>query len=291
MITCFYHNDMDGRCAAAIVNYFKCSKHPGVFKEVDYSKSLPTFVKEGTVYIVDYSFTEDTKPFLDSLLNNKSLRVIWIDHHTSSIELQEKYPYLKEVMGIRSDEGSGALLTWKYIMDQNAMARKTLPAFVEYVSDYDCWKFKFKETTNYFKIGVESIPDDALDPVWHDLITDFFGHTELETLDSVLYKGRNIKGYIDSTNTFYREHFAYESMIDGIRCMVVNWKTNSWVFGDLVSKYPITMVWVFDGTQYTYSIFSIDPSVNCSVIAEKFGGGGHRGAAGFKSTELLFKAL
>ena len=84
---CFYHNDMDGRCAGALVSYFTGELNKEDFCEVDYNKVLPQDVEEGIVYFVDYSFTETTKPYLDSLINNKNIKVIWIDHHTSSIEL------------------------------------------------------------------------------------------------------------------------------------------------------------------------------------------------------------
>jgi len=51
------------------------------------------------------------------------------------------------------------------------------------------------------------------------------------------------------------------------------------------------MVWVFDGKKYSYSIFSSNPNIDCSKIAESYGGGGHKGAAGFSSDELLFRNL
>ena len=51
------------------------------------------------------------------------------------------------------------------------------------------------------------------------------------------------------------------------------------------------MVWVFNGTKYSYSIFSSNLNVDCSKIAEKYSGGGHKGAAGFSSDELLFKRV
>lgn len=282
---CFYHNDMDGRCAGALVSYFTGELNKEDFCEVDYNKVLPQDVEKGIVYFVDYSFTETTKPYLDSLINNKKVKVIWIDHHTSSIELEKKYPYLKNIDGKREDSMSGAALTYLYFNPY-----LELPKFVRLVSDYDCWQFKYSPETEYFKIGIESENNDALDDVWTKLIHENVYKNSL-TLPEILKKGKAIKSYIDSTNTYYREHFAYETEIEGYKCLAVNWKTNSWVFGEEVNNYPIVMVYAFDGTYFTYSIFSIDNSVDCSKIAEKFGGGGHRGAAGFKSKELLFRKV
>ena len=63
------------------------------------------------------------------------------------------------------------------------------------------------------------------------------------------------------------------------------------MFGEKYSEYPLVMVWVFDGTQYVYSIFSGNLEIDCSKIAESYGGGGHKGAAGFSSKDLLFRKV
>jgi len=34
---------------------------------------------------------------------------------------------------------------------------------------------------------------------------------------------------------------------------------------------------------WQYSLYSTNPNVHCGEIAQKYGGGGHRGAAGFSS--------
>lgn len=44
-----------------------------------------------------------------------------------------------------------------------------------------------------------------------------------------------------------------------------------------------------DFTLRIEAIYSSNKEIDCSKIAESFGGGGHKGAAGFSSDELLFK--
>jgi oligoribonuclease NrnB/cAMP/cGMP phosphodiesterase (DHH superfamily) len=162
-----------------------------------------------------------------------------------------------------------------------------IPYYVKLVSDYDCWQYKFEPDTTYFKIGIETMNFDALDDVWKDINSGI----DNICLLNIISKGTLIKGYIDQDNTYYREHFAYESEIEGHKCLVVNRKTNSWVFGEKYNDYPLVMVWVYNGEKYTYSIFSSNKDIDCSKIAEKFGGGGHKGAAGFSSVELLFRKV
>jgi nanoRNase/pAp phosphatase (c-di-AMP/oligoRNAs hydrolase) len=49
------------------------------------------------------------------------------------------------------------------------------------------------------------------------------------------------------------------------------------------------MPFVFDGEQYTVSLYS--KTVDVSEIAKKYGGGGHKGAAGFQCKKLPFMKM
>ena len=233
------------------------------------------------MWFVDYSFKDSTLWILDKLVYEKHCHVIWIDHHTSSLNLEKKEKFAKTIVGIRKEGISGAALTYMYCYNKEF---NDIPYYIKLVSDYDCWQYKLEPDTTFFKIGMETVNFDALDEVW----TDFYDDNG-DILGLLINKGKLIKGFIDNDNTYYREHFAYESIINGIKCLVVNKKTNSWVFGDKYSEYPLVMVWVFDGSKFTYSIFSSNKNIDCSKIAESYGGGGHKGAAGFSSTDLLFK--
>ena len=279
----FYHNDLDGRCAGALVAYFTGNYDREDYFEVDYVMDLSVVpVADGEiVYFVDYSFKENTLDFLKSL-QERGCQIAWIDHHTSSINLCNAHPELQSIAGIRDDGASGALLTFKYFSQYG-----DVPDFVELVSDYDCWQYRYEPNTTYFKLGIETTEYDALDPIWRDLLSDTW-NSQFGLLVDI---GKTIKGYVDKTNDYYREHFAYETEIAGHKCLVVNQKTNSWVFGSKYNEYPLVMVWVFDGAQYVYSIFSGSPEIDCSKIAESYGGGGHKGAAGFSSKELLFRKV
>lgn len=291
---CFYHNDIDGRCAGAIVANFTDNYDKRDYYEVDYVMQLPLDkIQDGEqVWFVDYSFKENTMYVLDSLIN-RNCDIIWIDHHTSSINLQEQHKELKLIKGMRQEDISGAGLTYMYCHNKSF---EDIPYYVKLVSDYDCWKYNYEPHTTYFKLGIETTKHDALDAIWVFLQTDFNNGKEhmenaLAQITNIIDNGELVKQYIDQDNTYYREHFAYESEIEGYKCLVVNKKSNSWIFGDKYKEYPLVMVWVFNGSKYTYSIFSSSKDIDCSKIAEKYGGGGHKGAAGFSSDELLFKQI
>jgi len=280
----FYHSDLDGRASAAVIAAFINNYDKDDYFEVAYIDSLPLDkISDGeSVFFVDYSFKKDTVWVLQNLLE-KNCDIIWIDHHTSSIELEKSMPELKEIKGIRSDEYSGAVLTQMYIHNWEY---NDCDYFIKLVDDYDCWKYNLEPYTTFFKLGLDTYKYDALDKVWVDLLDEDF-----DTWKSIMDKGGIIKGYVDEDNVQYRDSFAYESEICGNKCLVVNKRSNSWIFGDKYNDYPLVMVWVFNGEFYSYSIFSSNADIDCSKIAESYGGGGHKGAAGFKSTELLFKKV
>lgn len=281
---CFYHNDMDGHCAGYLVRKFTNNNNPEDYYESDYSGLNLEDVEIGEeIYIVDYSFTEATLHELLWLINS-GCKIIWIDHHASSLDLVRKYPELNDLDGIRSDECSGAALTYMYFKN---CTFDDVPEYVQLVSDYDTWAHRMTDS-DAFKLGIDSQKNDVFDDVWekldshHELI---FGQS---FLDDIIISGYIIKSYIDNDNESYLKSYGFESEIDGITVYAVNKSSNSWIFGDLINSYPAVVVFVFNGSKWKYSIFSSDNGADCQKIAENHGGGGHKHAAGFTSEEFLF---
>lgn len=283
---CFHHNDIDGRSAGAIVALYEDNYNQDDFIEVDYMQPLPLDIvsKGERVYFVDYSFKENTVWQLDEILK-KTNDVIWCDHHTSSIKLLESRPDLKEIKGIVKDKIAGVGLIYMYLYDKKDITE--CPKFIQLVSDYDCWIYKFGNETTNFKLGIDSFDNSALSQLWVELIEDV-GYDYLNNIKS---KGATIKSYIDEDNAQYLSQYGYESELDGIKCYVVNRKSNSWIFGDKINQYQFVSTYAFNGDKFSCSLFSVDKDFDCSKLAEKYGGGGHKGAAGFSSHELLFKKL
>lgn len=289
---CFYHYDLDGKCAGSIVAKYEDNYDPSNYFMVDYVQKIPVenISNNEKVYFVDYSFTENTKNVLYELIDKKC-DIVWIDHHTSSINLVKSNPELENINGIRLEGISGAALTYMYLYDKKF---DELPYYVKLVSDYDCWKYDFEPDTTMFKLGMDSINHDALENIWK--FFDYESNHKLEYpveryLNDIINRGRTIKEYIEYDNIMYRDSYGYESSISGYRCFVVNKKTNSWIFGELYEKYPLVAVWVFNGEKYQYSLYSSKEDVDCSKIAESYGGGGHKGAAGFTHNDLLLKKI
>jgi oligoribonuclease NrnB/cAMP/cGMP phosphodiesterase (DHH superfamily) len=54
-------------------------------------------------------------------------------------------------------------------------------------------------------------------------------------------------------------------------------------------QYDLMLRYVFDGRLWNVSIYTHHDHIDCSYIAECYGGGGHKKAAGFECKRLPFK--
>lgn len=282
----FHHNDMDGYGSASLVlathpnsnidNYYEVNYEPDADAKFDQ-------VSEGEeVWIVDYSFTEDTADTLRKLMDKKC-KIVWIDHHESSINLELAHPEFKILRGIRNKAHSGIALVYMFIKN---CTYEECPKYVRLISDYDTFQRNMLPESDYFKLGYDSCEDK-----WAALAT-LYNTKNMHPYDNVnqmINIGKTIKSYLDVEYKSYRNKYGFEATIDGVKTFVINRKCNSWLFGEKYDEYPMICSYCFNGEMYDYSLYSADPSVDCSKIAEKFGGGGHKGAAGFLSKEIVFE--
>lgn len=283
---CFYHiSDMDGWCSAAIVAMYTGNYDKENYIGIDYNnhkiESIDIdSIKNEVIYIVDLSFTERNIDILRKL--NENNEVIWIDHHDASMEINDMYDDIRNIKGIRSKSHSGAYFTWLFLMREYRV-----PSAVKYVSDWDCFHLKFHDIFA-FKYGVDSIAQfkNPLSWQWKDLING----TTAVNVDKLIYRGKTIEQYVNIENEAYCKSNVFESEIDGNKCAVLNKLGNGkLLFGDLYYKYPYVSTFIYDGEKYKYSLYTHDPEkYDCNSIAKKFGGGGHKGAAGFSSKELIY---
>ena len=283
---CFYHNDIDGKCAGALVARFTNNYNKEDFIECDYKNPFPIDgVDEGEeVYFVDLSFSGDNISVLETLFNKKNCRIIWCDHHRTSLDTIAEHPEYEKIEGIRREGICGAALTWMYF---NGCEFSDCPDFIQLISDFDCWQMT-KDETLPFKYGIECHDYGALSLLWNRLVRDS-ATTHKGLLNELIDKGKIVDKYVKREYKQYLSESGYESEFEGYKCFVVNRRANSLIFGDLINQYPIMALWVYDGKVYSYSIYS-NGKVDCSKLAELHGGGGHPGASGFTSEQLLLKS-
>lgn len=285
---CYHHNDLDGKCAAAIVKraydfgHFLVDNNQELrFREIDY-KDNPDFTKEfkfgEIVVIVDFSFKPEKMKEL--LHGTDKERVIWIDHH----ETAKEYDYGVDLPGLRDFspecKKAGCELAWEHFFPAADM-----PEAVQLLGDYDTWTFKYKEKTELFQQGMKMFDSDPNNGEWALLFCGPSGSGRL--IKEAVLQGTLILRYRDRFCLNYRKHCAFETNFEGYNCIAMNLhQLGSQAFGDEVDKYDIAIAFVWDGEQWTVSMYS--SGIHVGEIAKKHGGGGHKGAAGFVCKELPF---
>lgn len=266
---CYYHNDLDGRCAGAIVlrRYPACEMIEVSYKdEID----IDAIKLKETIYIVDFSF----KPEIMGRVLKRTKDIVWIDHHKTAFE----YIYSEEIKGLRNNEFSGCELAWQYFDDSK------MPYFVRLIGDYDKWAWKLGEDTANFKEGVRLYKHQPHNEIWKQLFND-------ETMTSILIKnGKMCLQYRDEICADYIRHYGFETEFEGHKAFACGfYQFGSDKYGDKINQYPLLLSFEFDGEKYTVGLYST--KIDVSEIAKKYNGGGHRGAAGFICKELPFRKL
>ena len=85
----------------------------------------------------------------------------------------------------------------------------------------------------------------------------------------------------------YCEEKGFEGELDGHSFFALNLaKIDSHDFDSIdASKYDMLIGFSFNGKEWAYSLRST--TIDCSEVAMKYGGGGHKGASGFSTKELI----
>lgn len=224
-------------------------------------------LKGREIYFIDYTLSmEQTKKLMR--LNR---RVTCIDHHITSKEtaLSTHNPSF-------SLDNSGAVLAWKYFHP----GKKT-PLLLQYIEDRDLWRWKmpkakeilagtnFSNEAAYTFKGFGKLASDFEKPAYRrQCIKD--GKIVKSVLDGIIEK-------IASD--------ASDVKLGGVRALAVNTPN---MFGSGVGNYLVekksalmAIMWHIDGENNLKISLRSGEKVDCSKVAEKFGGGGHKRASGF----------
>jgi oligoribonuclease NrnB/cAMP/cGMP phosphodiesterase (DHH superfamily) len=288
-IIVLHHDDRDGRGAAAVISEAFNIYDPNQFIELNYIDPIPVdrIEEDAEVWIVDYSITDKNIDAINEILL-KTSNVIWIDHHKASFNSMKEYAFLNILDGIRSNDFSGMALTYMYIHKVHSI--EECPNFVRFIDDYDRFQFKLPETM-CFQYGLATYPYGPTDMVWKKLFAQ-----DLSTMNNIIESGKIINTYMIETQKKILKDNAFETEIEGYSCLAISHCSDSFIFGDKINNYDICCVFTYIGDRelFKYTIYTnkeneIKGKIDCNAIANKFGGGGHAGAAGFSSKKLIFK--
>lgn len=277
-VTCISHVDNDGKFCAFLVK----RKYPQTRVYLtNYGKQFDEACLGDITFVTDFSF--DSIEVLQRISTKTQL--VWIDHHPV-IDEASKVNFIPE--GLRSKSVSAAMLTWQYLYPN-----EPIPAAIQYVSDYDTWKWDKNINALYFHYGLgmmDLLPNDKkTDRVVNQILTD------PDYVERICIIGKKIDNYISVHNKIVVDDGAFSTELDGVKALACNLKnSNSLLFDSMNERYkdyPYRILFSYFANigKYRVSIFTIDDKYPVNLVARKYGGGGHPSAAGFTCDVLPFK--
>jgi oligoribonuclease NrnB/cAMP/cGMP phosphodiesterase (DHH superfamily) len=282
---CFFHSvDLDGQCSAAIVKF----AHPECeLIGINYGEQFPfdRITKEEIIWLVDFTL----QPFENMFKLSSKLypnNFIWIDHHKTAFEEAYKSKFVCEG---DIQVGKGACeLVWEYIFHSKC------PEGIELLGIYDTWRFneQNRDTVLQFQSGCRL---ENTDPNNQDFWIKVFTGNFSIFKDVICQNGKTILKYQEQQNERYVKNKSFGTKFEDLRAIVCNvGETNSSFFNSVYdeSKYDIMITFSFLPSYiWTVSLYTTKEEIDVGMIAKKYGGGGHKSAAGFQCTKLPFLGI
>lgn len=248
-----YHDDADG-FGAAYACYYAGGLTDATYIAVNYGQPVPALPEKTThMIIVDFSYP---RVVCDELASKYNLLVI--DHHkTAQAELDEAEYAIFDM------SKSGCALAWEYL------TKDAIPKILRYVQDRDLWLWdldKSKEINAY----ISTLDFDFQE--WKNF-----------NISTAINSGRAILKFQEQQMQQALKRVKIAA-IGNYEVPVVNATDNISELGNLLCKQyadkPFSASYCDRGDVRAYSLRSIG-DFDVSVVAKKYGGGGHKNAAGF----------
>ena len=219
----------------------------------------PPDIRGKTVAILDFSYKNDvTKKMI-----SEAKDLIIIDHHKSAMV------ELHDISNTHFDmTHSGARLAWDFFHPG-----KEAPKFIDYIEDRDLWKWELPYSKE-FSAAFDMVPFE---------FEEFEKFEDDSVFDDAIKRGSYILAYSKTVVKKVCEKAVHRTM-DDLHVLAVNashWMSE--IGARLSPDCDFAMIWHYDheDQKIKVSLRSFHDSVDVSEIAKKFGGGGHKKAAGF----------
>lgn len=278
-IVVMYHADCRDGFGAAYAAWKKFGENASYIPRKTGNDVPPEGLTNKEIYILDYSFSKET---LQTLVDTNT-SVVVIDHHITAKEAVESFSG-----NIFDNDHSGAVLSWKYFHPDT-----TVPPLLEYVEDHDLWRFALPENRE-FNVALGQY--DMTFESWDILISEL---EEENKLINFIAQGTLLAKFEDKlvAHMMTRKERVF---FEGHEVWALNTSEYVSILGNHLAELnlaeeqtPIGIVYYHTDNKVKVSLRSIGDT-DIGELAQKYGGGGHKNAAGFiveKFEDLPFSFL
>jgi oligoribonuclease NrnB/cAMP/cGMP phosphodiesterase (DHH superfamily) len=180
-------------------------------------------------------------------------------------------------------ERSGAGITWDHLAGVDAEPRPR-PWLVDVVEDRDLWRYRFGDRTKHVAAYLATLPMTF--EAWDELLG--------EGIEQAAAKGSSIQAYIDRYGEKVSRHALFREIgghtVPLINIAPENCSDHIERLCKLHPQYPFAGSFFLRGDgRWQFSLRSRG-EFDVSEVARRFGGGGHRNAAGFEVPALPWEA-
>jgi hypothetical protein len=269
----------------------------------DFANAPLAIPKEGRIYILDLPVDRvfgkkfEGDKFQDREIESISDRIIWIDHHKSSIE---SHP--ATIPGYRIDGVAACRLAWQWFESNRVhgtigypLSKKQQfidrevkePLSVRLAGEYDIWD-KRDPDAELFQHGLRS---QDFNPVDWEILLENRGNLQCNAfVNHLLENGKTLQYAKTHENESIINEIGFTVPFEGITFLACNHaRYNSFLFtAGLKPEHDACLGFKWTGKDWSVSLYHAPGKEHhdLSKIAVKFGGGGHRGACGFRARDL-----
>ncbi len=264
-VTVIYHADCRDGFGAAYAAWKKFGDTASYIPLKAHVNEAPEGLQNKDIYILDFSFP---KAVLETLIAHNK-KVLVIDHHASAKDDVTAFPD-----NIFDLNHSGAVLAWHYFHPHT-----DVPTLLQYIEDVDLWRFALPESREFSTaLGLYDM-DFA---TWDTLCTNL---QDTQNLTNFIAKGSLLAQFEDKLIAHMLTR-KQRVRFEGQEVWAVNSCEYASALGNELAKLnqaqgklPIGIVYYHTDNTVKISLRSIGET-DVAAIAQKYGGGGHKNAAG-----------
>lgn len=258
-IVILYHYDCPDGFGAAWASWKKFGSRADYFA-VKHQEPPPKGLKNKEIYMIDFTyFGADLKKLI------RENTVTTLDHHIGA-----KKEILSAPQHLYALNHSGAVLAWKFFHPQ-----KPIPYLLRFIEDRDLWKFKLPKSRAILTVVDLSKHDFRK---WNKLAADLENPAKRK---QYAIQGASMLKYEDAKIGKIIEK-ADRALFEGHKTLVANSSILKSAAGNALLKRGVSLaiIWRRESNKIYVSLRSTG-KIDVSKLAKRYGGGGHRAAAGF----------